>query len=76
VPYWGRGYATEAARAIVDFAFGELGLNRVFAYHFTSNPASGRVLQNIGMRLEGLPPAAHPQVGRVPGQQPPRHASQ
>jgi RimJ/RimL family protein N-acetyltransferase/DNA-binding transcriptional MerR regulator len=53
VPYWGRGYATEAARAMLNLAFDELGLNRVFAYHFTSNPASGRVLQKIGMLLEG-----------------------
>ena len=53
VPYWGRGYATEAARAVVTYAFGELGLNRVFAFHFTNNPASGRVLQKIGMRHEG-----------------------
>ena len=53
MPYWGRGYATEAARAVVAYAFDELGLNRVFAFHFTNNPASGRVLQKIGMRHEG-----------------------
>ena len=53
VPYWGRGYATEAAAALVTRAFEVLGLQRVFAYHFTTNPASGRVLQKIGMRHEG-----------------------
>jgi ribosomal-protein-alanine N-acetyltransferase len=53
VPYWGRGYATEAARAVLDYAFAEEGLNRVYAFHFTSNPASGRVLQKIGMTHEG-----------------------
>jgi RimJ/RimL family protein N-acetyltransferase len=53
VPYWGRGYATEAATAVVAHAFDDLGLNRVYAYHFTTNPASGRVLQKIGMRHEG-----------------------
>ena len=53
VPYWGRGYVTEAAKAIVDYVFNTLGLNRVFAFHFTRNPASGRVLQKIGMKREG-----------------------
>jgi [ribosomal protein S5]-alanine N-acetyltransferase len=53
VPYWGNGYITEAARAVVGYAFDSCGVNRVFAYHFTRNPASGRVLQKIGMRREG-----------------------
>ncbi len=53
VPYWGRGYATEAARAVVAFGFETLKLERVFAHHFAQNPASGRVLQKIGMRHEG-----------------------
>jgi len=53
VPYWGNGYVTEAARAVVGYAFDTLGVNRVFAVHFTRNPASGRVLQKIGMLREG-----------------------
>jgi [ribosomal protein S5]-alanine N-acetyltransferase len=53
-PYWGRGFCTEAARAVLRYAFTELGLNRVHAYHFHHNPASGRVLQKIGMTHEGL----------------------
>jgi len=53
VPYWGHGYTTEAARAVVGYAFGEGGVNRVFACHFTRNPASGRVLAKIGMQREG-----------------------
>ncbi len=52
-PYWGSGYATEAAAALVAYAFEQLELNRVYAYHFSTNPASGRVLQKIGMRHEG-----------------------
>lgn len=52
-PYWGRGYATEAARAVVDYAFRTLGLNRVQADHLARNPGSGRVLQKLGMRHEG-----------------------
>ena len=52
-PYWGNGYCTEAAAAVLRFAFEELGLNRVYACHLTRNPASGRVMQKIGMRHEG-----------------------
>ena len=53
VPFWGRGYATEAARAVVAFGFEMLGLNRIYAHHFAGNAASGRVLEKIGMRHEG-----------------------
>ncbi len=54
VSRWNRGYCTEAARAILAFAFGDLQLHRVQARHLTRNPASGRVMQKIGMRLEGI----------------------
>jgi [ribosomal protein S5]-alanine N-acetyltransferase len=53
LPYWGQGYATEAARALVHFGFSRLGLHRVQARHLSRNPASGRVLQKLGMALEG-----------------------
>jgi [ribosomal protein S5]-alanine N-acetyltransferase len=53
VPYWGHGYATEAARAMLRYGFEELRLNRVFASHFGNNPASQRVLVKLGMRHEG-----------------------
>jgi [ribosomal protein S5]-alanine N-acetyltransferase len=52
-PYWNCGYASEAAAAVVAFGFRALGLNRVAAHHYTRNPASGRVLQKIGMTWEG-----------------------
>lgn len=52
-PYWGRGYATEAGRAVVQFAFRELGLSRVFACHFKTNAPSGRVMEKLGMCREG-----------------------
>lgn len=45
---WGQGFATEAARLALDFAFGELDLSEVDAGHFADNPASGRVLQKLG----------------------------
>jgi len=51
--YWGRGYMTEAFRAVLDYAFGTLGLNRVSAGHFEGNIASGRVQQKCGLLYEG-----------------------
>lgn len=50
---WGQGYATEAARLALGFAFGELGLAQVEAGHFADNPASGRVLQKLGFVYTG-----------------------
>lgn len=52
-PFWGRGYATEASRAVLRWAFESRGLNRVIARVFTGNPASRRVLEKLGMRHEG-----------------------
>ena len=52
--WWNRGYATAASRTLVAFAFAHLGLIRVFAAHFTGNPASGRVMAKVGMRFEGI----------------------
>ncbi len=52
-PYWNRGYCSEAAAAVLAYGFGALGLNRIMAHHLTRNPASGRVMQKIGMRHEG-----------------------
>ena len=52
-PYWNCGYATEAAKAVVAYSFQVLKLNRIHAKHFKRNPASGRVMEKIGMRYEG-----------------------
>ena len=51
--WWGRGYATEAARAWLDAAFGELGLDEVVALAEPANGASLRVLEKAGMRRVG-----------------------
>jgi RimJ/RimL family protein N-acetyltransferase len=50
---WGRGYATEAAGALVHLGFTGLGLQRVWAQYFRRNGGSGRVMQKLGMRHEG-----------------------
>ncbi|WP_436534457.1 GNAT family N-acetyltransferase [Actinoplanes sp. HUAS TT8] len=50
---WGRGYATEAARELVRFGFGELGLHRIAATCHPDNLGSARVLTRAGLREEG-----------------------
>jgi RimJ/RimL family protein N-acetyltransferase len=49
-PYWGKGYATEAAAALIAYAFTEGGLNAICAGHYWDNHASGRVLTKLGFR--------------------------
>jgi RimJ/RimL family protein N-acetyltransferase len=63
VPYWGKGYATEAAREAVRYAFKDLGLQRLYAAHFGSNPASGKVMRKIGMTHEGTLRGHHKKWG-------------
>ena len=50
---WGHGYATEAARVLLEWAFGALDLNRVQAEADTRNVASARVLEKLGFVHEG-----------------------
>ena len=53
--YWGKGYATEALRALIDFSFEKLKLKTVTCEHDHENPASGRVMQKAGMnKIETL----------------------
>jgi RimJ/RimL family protein N-acetyltransferase len=51
--HWGHGYATEAARAIMQFGFAELKVHRIGAWCIAENVASARVLEKIGVKLEG-----------------------
>jgi RimJ/RimL family protein N-acetyltransferase len=52
-PYWGQGYATEAASEVVAFAFRNLRVERLEAGWFFDNPASGRVLEKLGFSPAG-----------------------
>ncbi|MGI6641075.1 MAG: GNAT family N-acetyltransferase [Limnochordia bacterium] len=52
--YWGQGYCTEASRAVLKYVFDELNLRKVYATHFSHNPASGRVMEKLGMQKEGV----------------------
>jgi RimJ/RimL family protein N-acetyltransferase len=54
VPFWGRGYATEATRALIDYAFGDLGHDRLAAGARVKNPASRRVLEKCGFQWSGV----------------------
>jgi RimJ/RimL family protein N-acetyltransferase len=54
VPYWGRGYATEAVRAVIDHAFDGLGHEALQAGARVSNPASRRVLEKCGFQWTGV----------------------
>ena len=51
---WGKGYATEAARAMLGYAFSELGVHRVVAFCNALNTASYRVMEKLGMQRDGL----------------------
>lgn len=52
--YWGKGLMTEALSAVIAYLFGEVGLNRLYAFHDVENPASGKVMMKCGMQPEGI----------------------
>jgi [ribosomal protein S5]-alanine N-acetyltransferase len=52
-PYWGQGYGTEAAKALLQYGFEVLQLNRIYAQSFTTNPGSWRIMEKIGLKYEG-----------------------
>lgn len=51
--HWQRGYATEAAHAIIDFGFNHFGVHRIWAACIAENVASAHVLEKLGLKLEG-----------------------
>jgi RimJ/RimL family protein N-acetyltransferase len=50
---WGKGYGTDAVRALVDFGFGELRLERIHLEVWTENPRARRVYEKVGFVHEG-----------------------
>jgi len=52
-PWWGQGIMTEAFQAVIDFLFGEVGVQRIEAGHDPNNPASGAVQRKCGLTYEG-----------------------
>ena len=64
-PHWGKGYATEALQAVVDWALQQPQIYRVWATCDCENPASARVMEKVGMTREGILRLwlIHPQAG-------------
>lgn len=50
--WWNQGYGTEALAAVVDFAFNKINIKEISATHNTDNPASGRIMEKVGMTKE------------------------
>ena len=50
---WSKGYATEAAMAVINYMFSEVGVDRIVAKHIIQNIASGKVLRKVGMHYRG-----------------------
>ena len=51
--WWGQGIMTESFQAVIDFLFGEVGVQRIEAGHDPNNPASGAVQRKCGLKYEG-----------------------
>lgn len=49
--YWNRGIATEACKAVVEYAFSKIGIKVINTHHHIDNPASGKVMQKVGMEF-------------------------
>lgn len=52
--WWGKGFASEAAEAAIEYGFNQLGIHRIYAHHMVRNTASERILEKLGFRQEGL----------------------
>ncbi|WP_347861816.1 GNAT family N-acetyltransferase [Salimicrobium sp. PL1-032A] len=53
-PFWGKGLASEAAQRITDFAFDDLGLERIWGRALSDNEPSQKVMKNVGLLYEGV----------------------
>lgn len=63
-PFWGNGYATEASIEVIRYGFETRNMNRIYGCHMQRNPASGRVLEKVGMKKEGFGRQAIKKFGR------------
>lgn len=61
--FWGRGYGTEALRAVLDFLFRDMEMVRVEADHMAENSASGAVMRKAGMNFLGILPGKYEKAG-------------
>ncbi|MDR3686607.1 MAG: GNAT family N-acetyltransferase [Coriobacteriia bacterium] len=60
--FWGRGYATQAARAVLDFGFRAAGLEEIVAFTATCNLRSRAVMERLGMTIDPRDDFEHPLV--------------
>jgi len=65
-PYWGRGYATEAAKVALDYGFDELGLKEIVAPTIPANRRSRRVMERLGMTRTPEDDFDHPRLPEGP----------
>ena len=63
-PFWGNGYATEAARAVLDIAFSQIGLQEVLALTATINRRSIRIMEKLGMQHDPAENFDHPRLAQ------------
>ena len=63
--FWGRGYGTEAVKAVFDFAFRKMEMNRIQADHMAENGGSGAVMRKAGMVCVGVLPGKYEKHGQI-----------
>lgn len=52
--WWNQGYGTESLKAVMEFGFRHMNIHKISAAHNSDNPASGKIMQKVGMKQEGL----------------------
>ncbi len=60
--HWGKGYATEGAKAVLAYGFHQIGLNEIVSFTATVNMRSRRVMEKIGMKREPKEDFLHPKL--------------
>jgi len=60
--YWGKGYATEAAKVVLDFGLRDIGLNEIFSFTAEQNQPSRNVMEKIGLRRRAELDFDHPRI--------------
>lgn len=60
--YWGNGYATEGAKAVLKFGFEEVGLNEILSWTVPANMRSRRIMEKIGMKQDATGSFRHPKL--------------
>lgn len=63
--FWGKGYGTEALKAVMDYAFLKMEMERIEADHFDANGGSGTVMRKVGMTYQGTIPGKYEKNGIV-----------